>query len=504
MTDRMNADTDITQRDSQKLRKGTLGVLGIAFFVVSAAAPLTAMAGGAPVAMLLGNGAGIPAAYIVVSALLLLFSVGYVAMARHHTSTGAFYSLIAQGLKQQAGGAAAVIAVLGYNCMSIGLFGLFGAAAAGFAEEHLGIDLPWWTYVFAAMAVIAVCGYRQVDVSMKVLLVLVSLEMLIVLILDIMIIVKGGEGGSAGLTLAPFSWESFTAGSVPIALLFNFAAFIGFEATTLYSEEARDPKRTVPRATYVAVLTIGIFYTATSWLMVNGHGVPGLVDYLAGLKPDPTAFLFELGNVYIGHSLTTVMSLLFVSSVFAALLAFHNAVARYLFALGREGLVPAALGRTHQKHQSPHLGSVTQSVLAFIVVLIFAIAGEDPVLALFSWLTNLGTLAIVVLMAMTSFAVAAYFRANKGLDSSIWRTVVAPVSAGLMLAAVAVYSASQFDLLVGANGSALRWVLPALIVVAAVIGLGAAMRLRSSAPHLYAQMGRNRFEVQSDVHSPEI
>jgi amino acid transporter len=251
------------------------------------------------------------------------------------------------------------------------------------------------------------------------------------------------------------------------------------------------------------VLTIGIFYTVTAWLMVNGHGVPGLVDYLAGLEPDPTEFLFELGDVYIGHALTTLMSLLFVSSVFAALLAFHNAVARYLFALGREGLVPAALGRTHPKHQSPHLGSVAQTVLAFIVVLIFAIAGEDPVLALFSWLTNLGTLAIVVLMAMTSFAVVAYFRANRGLDSSIWRTVVAPVSAGLMLAAVALYSASQFDLLVGANGSALRWVLPSLIVVAAVIGLAAAMRLRTSAPHLYAQMGRNRFEAASDSVSQE-
>ena len=62
------------------------------FFVVSAAAPLTAMAGGAPVAMLLGNGPGIPAAYVVVSLILIIFSVGYTAIALHHTSTGAFYS----------------------------------------------------------------------------------------------------------------------------------------------------------------------------------------------------------------------------------------------------------------------------------------------------------------------------------------------------------------------------------------------------------------------------
>ncbi|GAA4352127.1 APC family permease [Angustibacter luteus] len=487
-----SAQGEIEKRDSQKLRRGTLGVLGIAFFVVSAAAPLTAMAGGAPVAMLYGNGAGIPAAYVVVSVLLLIFSVGYTTMARHHTSTGAFYSYITRGLKQPTGGASAIIAVLGYNCMSIGLYGLFGAAAAGFASDHLGIDMAWYVYVFIAMAIVGLCGYRQVDLSVKVLVVLVTLEFLIVLILDLMILVKGGEGGKSGISLSPFSWDSFTSGSITIALLFNFAAFIGFEATTLYSEEAKDPKRTVPRATYVAVLTIGLFYTVTTWLMVNGQGAVGLQDFLGGLKPDPTAFLFVLGDTYMGSSLTTLMSLLFVSSVFAALLAFHNAVARYLFALGREGLVPSVLGRTHPKHQSPHVGSLAQTTLAFVVVLVFVLADKDPVLELFTWLTNLGTLAILVLMSLSSFAVIAFFAANRGLDSNLWRTVIAPAIGGIGMGLVAVYAAAKFGLLLGNPESSLRWILPALIVVAAVVGLGAALRLKSVAPQMYAQMGRNR------------
>jgi len=224
-------------------------VFAVAFFVISAAAPLTAMAGGAPVAMLLGNGPGIPLAYVVVSLILLIFAVGYTAMARHHTSTGAFYSFVSRGLRQPAGGAAAMIALLGYNAMQIGLYGLFAAAAAGFFSDNLGITLPWWVYALIAMAIIAVLGYRQVDLSVKVLAILVSLEFLIVLILNAAILIKGGQGGTAPLTLAPFTWASFTSGSVAIALLFNFASFIGFEATTIYSEEARDPQRTVPRAT---------------------------------------------------------------------------------------------------------------------------------------------------------------------------------------------------------------------------------------------------------------
>jgi amino acid transporter len=174
------------------------------------------------------------------------------------------------------------------------------------------------------------------------------------------------------------------------------------------------------------------------------------------------------------------------------LLAFHNAVARYCFALGREGLVPAHLGRTHEVHLSPHIGSLSQSALAFVVVLLFVVTGQDPVLALFTWLTQLGTLAIIVLMALASFAVVAFFARHRDLDRNVLRTLVAPLLGGIAMAAVAIYAASQFGLLIGNPDSALRWALPALILVAAVAGVIAATLLRSRSPELYAQMGRNR------------
>ena len=481
-----------TPSGEHHLRRGSLGVLGIAFFVISAAAPLTAMAGGAPVAMLLGNGAGIPFAYVIVAVMLLIFAVGYTAMARHHTSTGAFYSYVARGLGQRAGGVAALIALLGYNAMQIGLYGLFGAATAGFMESQFSITWSWWVYVLIAIAVIGFLGYRQVDLSLKVLGVLVAAEFVIVILLDLAVLVKGGQGGGGGLSFTPFSFSSLTSGSLAIALLFNSASFIGFEATTIYSEEARDPKRTVPRATYVAVLTIGIFYTITTWLMVNAQGADGLVDHIGGLKPDPTAFLFEISSTYLGEAATTIMTVLFATSVFAALLAFHNAVARYFFALGREGLLPTPLGHTHKVHLSPHKGSISQTALALVVVVLFIITKQDPVLALFTWLTQLGTLAILVLMSLASVAVVAFFAKNKGLDANPWRTTVAPAVGALALGSVALYAASQFGLLIGDPESALRWELPGLIVVAAVVGLLMAVRLRKVSPKQYAEMGRHR------------
>lgn len=468
---------------ANQLRKNALGVGAVTFLVVSAAAPLTAVAGGVPLAMLLGNGAGIPGTFLLVTLILLMFSIGYVAMARHIRNAGAFYAYTAQGLGGLMGGAAAMIAILAYNAMQIGVFGLFGAATAGLFAG-LGIDLPWWVWTFIGIAIVGVLGYRRVDLSAKVLTVLVILEYLVVLVIDVAIIAKGGD---SGLTMTSFTPSALISGSPSIGILFCFAAFIGFEATTIYSEEARDPHRTVPRATYISVLIIGVFYMLTSWLMVNAAGADKLVPELQGLA-DPTTFLFGLAERYAGSWLPPIMNVLFVTSLFAGVLAFHNGVARYLYVAGRERLLPASIGVTHPVYHSPHAGSVIQTITAALVVALFAATGQDPVLALFSWLTNVGTLAVMVLMAFTAFAIVAFFNRNPGLESNALVTKIIPVVTGVILIAVIIAIAVNFGDLAGATGL-LAVFLPGLVVIAGVIGLALAAMLKSGRPLEFARLG---------------
>ncbi len=487
----------IARRDRQQLRHGRLGVLAVAFFVISAAAPLTGMAGGAPVAMLLGNGPGVPSTYLVVTLLMLVFAVGYVAMARHHTSAGAFYSYVARAMGGHAGGGAAWVALVGYNAMQTGLYGLWGVASSGFlASLNSSWDVPWWVMALIAWAIIAVLGYRQIDLSLKVLGILVACEFVIVLIFDVMVLIKGGAGATGqALSGSSFTWDAFTTGSPAIGLLFAAASFVGFEATTIYSEEARTPERTIPRATYLAVLTIGVFFLFTSWLMVNAYGDDATLQaFLVSPENggDPTNFLFNMAVPYIGEFLTLkVMLFLFATSIFAALLAFHNAVARYAYALGREGLVPETLGKTHEAHLSPHMGSISQSVLALAVIVGFAVFKQDPVLHLFTWLTQLGTLAITYLMAVAALAVLVFFLRNPGLETDPWRTKVAPVVAMVGLVVLSVFATSQFKSLTGA-GTGLTATLVGLIPLGAVVGVVSAGILKSREPEAFAQMGRNR------------
>jgi amino acid transporter len=439
-----------------------------------------------PIAFLLGNGTGIPATFVLITVIMLAFSAGYVAMSRKVTNAGAFYAYAARGLGGTAGGAVALTAVVAYNAMQFGLIGLLGGVASG-VFGGLGITLAWYWWSLIALALVGILGYRQVDLSAKVMVVLVGLEYLIVLIVDFAII---GKGGAHGLALNIFDGAAFSSGSLTAAVLFCLGSFIGFEATTIYAEEAREPEKTIPRATYLSVLLIGVFFVFTTWLMIVGIGADQLLPTLQGMA-DPTGFFFQLASTYSGDTISTIAGLLLVSSLFAALSAFHNYIARYSYVAGREGLLPAVFGRTHDMHQSPHIGSVVQSIGALIVLAVFAGLGLDPVLNMFTWVSQVGTLGVLGMMTVTSLAVIMFFR-QPGQSGGVVTTLILPAVSGLIMAALFVYIFLNFGDLTGTTGGALGWILPALIPAAAVIGVLAAMRLKSASPARFAQMGQNQ------------
>lgn len=143
-------------------------------------------------------------------------------------------------------------------------------------------------------------------------------------------------------------------------------------------------------------------------------------------------------------------------------------MARYKYVAGREGLLPSAIGVTHPTHQSPHVGSVIQSIIAVLVVGLFAIMGMDPVLQLFTWLTQLGALGVLGLMAVTSFSVIAFFGRMQATEGPL-QTKILPAIAGVAMAALFVLIFAQFGALTGAAGW-LGVALPALVLVFAAIG----------------------------------
>jgi amino acid transporter len=481
MSDSAKSDTS--------LAKGKLGVLGIVFFVVAAAAPLVGMTGAVPVAMLAGNMAGTPGAYLAVGITLLIFSVGFSTMSNQVTNAGAFFAYVGRGLGKHAGVGSAFISIVGYVTIQLAIYGFFGGLAAGqFAS--LGLDLPWYIWCLIAWVLVTGLSLLSVDVGAKVLGTLMVLELTSLVITGVSILANGGpEGLNFG---ASFSLESIFVGGfgggAGIAIAFAFASFIGFEATAIYGEESKDPKRTVPRATYWAIGIITALFAMVSFSMVTGMGASKLADYIVANSggPDavlsnPAGVLFALADQYVGPWMSQVMSWLVVSSLFAGLLAFQNAASRYFFAMGRGGVLPASFGKVNGRG-APQAGAILTSVIAALVIIVFAVSGLDPILNLFFWMSGVTAIAIILVEILVSIAVVVYFMKNKG--ANVWQGKVAPIVAAIGLALGEYLLMSRFNLLAGtvadgvdptAQGSAwlmspLGWVLVLSPFAALVVG----------------------------------
>ena len=195
-------------------------------------------------------------------------------MSRHVANAGAFYAYVARGLGKVQGVGAAFVALLAYNAMQIGIYGLFGVAMGAFMADKIGITLDWWWWCVIAGAVIGALGVLQIDLNARVLAVLLLLEVLVVALFDFAIV---ADPGPQGLTTVAFDPTIAFGTAVGATLTFCVASFVGFESAAIYSEECRDPKRTVARATFIAVGLIAVFYALSSWLLGVAAG-PDTID----------------------------------------------------------------------------------------------------------------------------------------------------------------------------------------------------------------------------------
>ncbi|OKI64321.1 APC family permease [Micromonospora sp. CB01531] len=486
---------------SAVLARGRLGTFAVVFFVIAAAAPLTVVAGGATTGYAVTGVVGIPVSYLVVAAVLALFSVGYVAMSRRIVNAGAFYTYVTRGLGKPAGVATALIAVVGYNAMQIGLYGGFGAVLAAYLDGR-GWHTTWWLCALAGWAVVSVLGVLRIDLNGVVLAGMLVAEVVIALVYDVVMVSHPAGGTVTFDTLAP---SHILAAGIGAALVTAITGFVGFEGTTVFAEETKDPKRTVPRATYVAVAITGLLYGGSAWAMSVATGPDKIVD---AASTDGTDLIFNLVSPHLAQSIITAGRILFITSLFAALLSFHHTVARYLFALGRERVLPAVLGRTSRRTGAPKWGSITQSTLALAVIFAYAFVDADPIVHLFFWVTVTGGLGVLILMTVTSAAVVAFFARAQNTDGP-WRTILAPILATAALGTILTVTISQFDTLLGVEpASQLRWLFPAAYGVAALIGLVWALVLRSSRPDVYQVIGLGADaataaqHVSDPVHQP--
>ncbi len=482
MTTQQEAAADVAERP--KRLSGKLGTLDIVFTVLAFNAPMSVFIGYLTVIIGAGNGFGAPITYFACGALLLIFAVGFTSMSRHMRNPGAFYAYVTAGLGRPAGLGASFVAVISYYFILLGGYALGGVGLGAFVHDVLGgPELPWWLWVGVLMAVAGTLGYFNINISAKVLLVFMAAEVVLIVAYDTVVF---ATGGAEGFTAAPLAFDNILSGNIGIALLFGIVCYSGFEATAVFREEARDPDRTIPRATYIAVLFLALAYGISTWAVIVGVGPSTVLEESAA---DPAGTVLASVATYLGKLGSDVVTVLLVTSVFAANLATHNVTSRYAYSLAVDGIFPKFLSKVHGKHVSPYAASLVTSVIGALFLTVLVLLGLEGN-AIYSVLIGIGGYSLIMLLVMTSVAVIWYFWRRPEIQLSYWKRLIAPALATMGLL-VALYLATIHVADMIGGDQVLATAIMLTFYIAFVGGIVVAYVLRAKKPAIYERIGRS-------------
>lgn len=480
MTESIRAATPDTAPPPTRL-EGNLGVRDLVFTVLAYNAPLAVMAGFVPLVVGYGNGNGAPSTFIAIGILLVTFSVGLTTMSRFMKSPGAFYSYITAGIGRAPGLGGAFAAFTGYTAIAAASCAYGGILANTLIHDTLnGPDVPWWACAITIWAVASTLSLLHIDLSAKVLGVAMVCEVVLVAAWDAKVFL---DGGPSGVSMSSFTPSAFTSGSVSFALLFGVLCVTGFEAVAVFREETRDPVRTVPRATYLSVGILAGMYAIGAWAYLTAFGPEEAIVQGAS---DPSGSFIGSVSQYVGTLAADLVTILLVSSAFAAILATQNISARYLYTLGRDGVLPPRLGAVHGSHRSPYVAAATTALIVIAGFVLPAVGGVDPVV-IYASLAGFGGFCLLLLMTTTSISVVVFFRRGEH-TANAFQSVVAPLLAFAGLATILYLASTNMDAVIGGSETAgtIALAIAAGIVLA---GVGLAVWYRSSRPATYARIG---------------
>ena len=443
----------------------------------------------------MGNGQeeSAPSAFIFVTVLYALFALGYIAMARRFTATGGFYAFISHGLGRVVALAAGFAMMASYCIFAAELMG----GAAAFAQikfNGAGIHASWLVWGLLGIALISALGWFDVRLTVKVLGTALILEMALILIFTIAVFVSGGNGGVSLTPINPA--KIFTGVSPGIGIFFAIISWVGTETVVDYAEESRNPRRIVPLGTLLAMIGVGVFYTFACWAFVTSYG-PHNEAFQALSTGTTTVFGHKQAitatnsvtvpvNYFVGHAAEEAVSILIITSSLACGLALNNVCVRYIYALGREGIISPFLGRTHPKHKTPYVAVAVEAAVLTVIILAFYLGNATP-FDVYAWL---GIPALALLMGtqvLCSIATIVYFARHH--EVNFITTLVAPLlaAAGLTFALYLLFHKLTF---VAGVSNTFVSTLPWITLAIPLLGIGYALWLRARQPKKYEVLGR--------------
>src|SRR5689334_5229529 len=434
-----------------------LNVTGVAF-----------VAGGStPLAFLLGGIGCLALAFVVIGFTRRMATAGYA------------YTYASRSLGTSAGFMAGWLYFFGFIC-----FVPMTMSAVGYlAADLLGVNPDLWIlFFFIGMVLFVVLSTIKIKVTTRVQLIVGIVTIAVILLVDLVTTAKGGSHGQA---LSAFTFQHTNSGGfdgVFYGIIFGVTSYIGFETAADFGEETANPRRNIPIAVIVATLFAIVLYLWTTYSITIGFGV----NNGAKMATDPV-LLKSTAFTYVRSFTGTLVEIGGMLAAFIVCVACATAAARTLFAMGREGVLPAAFGRTRPRFQTPVTATVAVTVLAILMALLIGYPLSDatfgqPFSNYYFWAT-VGTLVVIVVYIMLCIGGIVFFWQTR--DSRKWNPIW---HVALPVVGAVVFGAAWYGSVHPTPPGILKWT-PYVAIAWLVIGVAVLLWLRARRPDSVAKIG---------------
>lgn len=370
-------------------------------------------------------GAAMPISFLIslIACLILANTIGD--FSKLAPSAGAFYTFSSKGFGPRTGFITGWLLFIGYSTLEPAEEALFGITASTLLKSYLHINISWVIIALAAWLVVLVLSWVGAKQSLKLSLILFLAEVGVLLVLCFIILAKGGFNGIHASVFNPSLSPTGFSG-IALGMVYGILSFVGFEAATTLAEEVREPGKNVYRALIGSTLLVGIIYCFSTFAEVNGFGLTNM----KALASDASPFV-TLASKFGNGVLVGFVALAGLSSILAVTINVHNAVARVIYVVGREKILPASVGKVHQKHKTPTNAIIIQSVVSIILLLAmgFSVGPSNT----YGYLGALLTLGIIPVYMLAAIGYVRYQSKHQGVKRNPFKHIILPIVAALIL-----------------------------------------------------------------------
>jgi amino acid transporter len=393
------------QRSFQHLREHSIGLPQVLFQSITHMAPAAAVAYSIYISVPDAQQA-LPLSVLLALVACMCAATAIGQLAKLFPSAGGMYTYAARSLGPGAGFFVAWLFILFEPLVAPFLYLEFGWAMREVFQSETGFDWAgqWVVWVVLMTVIVFLLTYRDVRISTTAGVILGAFEIAIFGGLAIwMLISNAGD-----VNLQPFNPSHATGewSGVFKGMVFAILAFIGFEAAAPMGEEARNPRRNIPRAVVGSAILIGLFYVLCAFAWVFGAGFDDFVKQATGADP-----WRNLGEVFWGTGWILIF-LAICNSIAANSNAAVNAATRVFYSLARNGLAPPQLGHTHPEFKTPNVAIIWMSLFALGLALLFGVIW-DPLTGFSIIATAAVPIVIVVYMVVSVGCIRHYLTARR-------------------------------------------------------------------------------------------